>query len=347
MRVPTLLAGALAALLLFSATGGERKSQTFTEILAARPAPKVEGLAERAKPELRGEVASESFRDILKLRDVGGSKAVPELAKVMENHIDSTRIHGFAAAQALFCIGTPEAHAVLKKYALSPNHRAGMAIDYTSHWEMDPAKSSAFIKRYCLQNLAKDLTLKLECKPGKDEHGARLDFTLTLRNVSDKSYHLRQHQVFQGSMMYFENADARALESVRGRTIAPRQTVDYYNMGRIITPRHTVSYYDSTPKWVELKPDATLEYKIEARVKRLTDPKQRPSFSFISPDAKIMLQTNDIAWGIGQEGRFKGYALVEAAPLNAAQKKRLGFDNAWVGRAVSAPLTVDVPPATK
>ncbi|MFC1601242.1 hypothetical protein ACFL34_02725 [Candidatus Sumerlaeota bacterium] len=318
MRTFTTAVTMLALTLGFTALAKNEKPQTFTEILAARPAPKLEGLAERAKPGITDyKITGESFHDLLKVRNMAGPpEAVPELAKIMESHVGNNRIHGYAAAQALFCIDTPETHQLLEKYVFAPSYRAGKAINYTAHWEMSPAQASALIKRYYLKNLAKDLTLKLEGPPAPEgKVNPLLEFTLTLRNTSDKAYRLRQKQVYLGTMLYFENAS-----------------------GRIFTPRETVRYDMPMSKWLVLEPGATHQYKIATRAVRVSGMKHRPYVA--APGDEIVLRTQDIGWGVAQEGQFKVHALVEAQPLLAEARKRLGFDNCWVGRAVSQPVEV-------
>ena len=50
MRILAATVAMLALTLGIAALAQNEKPQTFTEILAARPAPKLEGLAERCKP---------------------------------------------------------------------------------------------------------------------------------------------------------------------------------------------------------------------------------------------------------------------------------------------------------
>ena len=137
--------------------GADAEHQTYRQIVAKRPAPKIEGLAERASPDQRGGTSTESFWDLLKLRDQPAPAAVPELAKIMAAHEGSTRIHGFAAAQALYAAGTDEASRTLEKHLLAPDYRADMAMMYTSHWQMGEPQRSRFIESYLLRDLTDDL----------------------------------------------------------------------------------------------------------------------------------------------------------------------------------------------
>src|SRR5262249_47393320 len=125
-----------------AATPGERR--TYQEIVAARPAPDLTRLVERCSPDLRGPDATESFWDLLKLPEAPHPKAVPVLEKVLVENLPTTRIHGFAAAQTLFSIGTPEAHKILKQHLLTEGARAELAVMYTSHWEMREPRRSRF-----------------------------------------------------------------------------------------------------------------------------------------------------------------------------------------------------------
>ena len=114
------------------------RPKTYTAILATRPAPDVATLARRSSPKVAGEQAQESFWDLLKLRNVPDPKAVPALEQVLRENLPTTRIHGYAAAEALFCTGTPEALAALDRAIAGPNYRTDLAIMYAFHWEMPP-----------------------------------------------------------------------------------------------------------------------------------------------------------------------------------------------------------------
>lgn len=289
----------------------------FREMIAARPAPDLGRLAERSAPNYTGGDTIESFYDVLKLRDVGEPDAVPVLEKILSDHAGSTRIHGFAAAQALFCIDTPEAHKILAKYLLTSRYNTLLAINYTSHWEMREPERSRFIKRYHLKNLSKDLTLELSAKTQWDNNGRRIDCTVLLRNISGTPFRIRDRQVYLAKMLHFQS---------EGGTFA--------------RSRETVVYKPPMLTWLELAPGASREYNIPVRIKEVHQLKRR--YRWLSEDANLVADTFDVMFDIKKTGRFKVYAMFEDQPLTEAQRGRLDFDKPWSGRAVSEPVTVEI-----
>lgn len=284
-------------------------SQPHTELsqlITNRPAPDLERLAERSAPDRRGDDATEAFHDILKLRDVGDAAAVPVLEKILAAHAGSTRIHGFAAAQALFCIGTPEAHAILSKHLLSSRYMATLGIDYAFQWEMDDAKRDRFIEQYHLKNLSDDLTLELSSDTHQDTDTMQIKFSLTCRNKSDKSFRIKDTIVFCGRMLYFRSDD-----------------------GRFIQPVVDESWrYDLPPdEWLELTPGASHRFDIPVEV---------------THGEVLKARTYDVIYGLGASGRFTVVAMIEILPLSKSQREYLTFDNPWIGRAVSKPLDIEI-----
>ena len=71
------------------------KARTFRQVLTTRPAPRLDDLAERAAPERQGDVASESFWDLLKLRD--NPRRRPALQRSSTPTPAPNRIHRFAS----------------------------------------------------------------------------------------------------------------------------------------------------------------------------------------------------------------------------------------------------------
>lgn len=290
----------------------------FAKLLASRPVPDLERLAERSAPSRTGKDATEAFYDILKLRNVGGPKAVPVLERIMAENLYSTRIHGYAAAQALFCIGAPEAHKILSKYLFSEQYFAGLGIDYTFHWEMDKSKRDGFIERYHLKNLSKDLAVKLDVKTHKDKNELRLDFTATLCNTSKKPFWIRDKQIYLGDMLYFQSESGRF-----ARSFEP------------------VKYDIPMPNWIELAPGASHQYNISVYARRIGE--QKLPYWGKSKNATLLLETRDMVYDILEAGKFKVYAMIEAQPpTKKVQLGKMGFDNLWSGRAVSRPIMVDI-----
>ena len=90
------------------------------------------------------------------------------LVKVLAEHVGSGRTHRYAAGQALYRIGTREAHEVLAKYLLSDDYRVQMGIWYAFRWNMPSPERDGFIRRYHLWPTKKDLQLLVKAvKEGK------------------------------------------------------------------------------------------------------------------------------------------------------------------------------------
>ena len=320
-HVRTLLTAAMLVG-MFAGCGADKsgsQAETFSKKVEARPAPDLSRLRKRSAPGLRGNDTTEAFYDILKLRTIGDAKAVPVLEGIMADNFRSysTRIHGYAAAQALFCIDAPEAHKVLSKYLLDSRYYARLGINYTFHWEMAEPKRNEFINRYHLKDLSEDLALELKAETEGLGGEQQLHFTLTLRNTSDTPIEVRNRQVYKGEMLHFQD-----------------------NKGRFSRTCTTVDYKLPMPSWLKLPPKATHQYEITVKVTRMEDWKR--GYPKLFKDANLVLHTFDTACGIPRAGKFKVYAMFEEPPMTDAQKAKSEMDNPWSGRAVSKPIVIDI-----
>jgi len=75
------------------------------------------------------EGGSQSFKALLKLREFSDERGIPVLETILKRHTGTGNIFGFGAAQALFCIGSTRAHAILERHLLTP--------EYLLRWESD------------------------------------------------------------------------------------------------------------------------------------------------------------------------------------------------------------------
>lgn len=165
-----------------AAPAGKSPARTFTDILDKEMPADQESLLKL----VQGDTKEKGFWALLKLREAGDAKAVPVLEKVLVDNLKSTRIHGFAAAQALFRIGTPEAHRILAKYLLTRDYRVPWGIKYAFSWEMKPAQRDAFIERYHLRSTGKELAASLQAKPREKGGQPDIELTVTLKNQTDE-----------------------------------------------------------------------------------------------------------------------------------------------------------------
>lgn len=292
------------------------KPQTFQELLATRPVPDLTTVARRSSPMTQGEDASKSFLDLLKLRETADASAVLALEKILVENAPTTRIHGFAAAQALFAIGTPEAHQILARNKLS----AHLAENYTSHWEMREPLRSRYIEQYLLKNAAKDLVVELEQTPATPPLNDRLDLVIVFRNASDQAFFIQDYDHdFPGDMLHLRDATGQFMPRIHSRTMCKGQS-----------------------KNIELKPGQTHRLHVTIDV-AAADPQKRMRRS----TGKLMADVRESGhfFDVNAPGRFDVLALFEAEPLTDEQRAFLKVDQNWkwwTGRAVSKPLSINI-----
>ena len=293
------------------------KLQTYQDIIAARPAPDLTTLARRSSPKTQGEEATESFWDLLKLRETPDAKAVPVLEKILVENGPTTRIHGFAAAEALFCIGTAEAHRILARYEPAD---ARLAVDYTSHWEMKEPLRSRYIERYLLKNLSKSLVVEVEQVAAPTQPDGRVNLVVSFRNSSDEAFHILDNsRDFPGDMLFLRDAAGQYPSRIHGRTMCKGQQ-----------------------GYIELKPGQVHRVNATIDVTAADDQKKVPRTT-----GKLIANVPEAGhfFDIATPGRFEILALFEAVPLTDEGRTFLKVDRDWkwwTGRAVSKPLSIDI-----
>lgn len=267
------------------------------------------------------------FVALLQLRDLGDDRALPFLVQTLERHHGSGNIFGFAAAQALFCIGTDKAHKVLRKYVLTRGYDAALGIRYALHHKMPQAKRDAFIEQYHLVSTSKDLAIGLQAKPAKAGVGQQVAFTVTLRNASPRPLRIYKPGVYLAKLL--------VIRSAAGRFLPKTKTVDYgYHIGQRNFP--------------ELAPGERLHFTIVATVRRERARPPRPRRKDTAPAGALRLTTRDMAHRLGKAGKFRVYALYSVAKRFAeGQGKRLGLAEAWSGRVASRPVEIEILPASR
>lgn len=288
--------------------------------LAAKVPPDVEGLAELAAGN-----GPDAFEAALKLRTVGDERAVEPLAGVLAEHIRrrSTATHGFAAAQALFCIGTPRAKQALSQYLLSGDYRADMGIDYAFLWEMPAEKRDAFIEEYHLKSTSKELVLSLQVQQD-EQHAGRLDATATLCNVSDRPLRVADPKVYQAGMLVLRSKD--------GHFVNKCQTCLYK-----LPPGGEASYG-------ELASGKCRVYKLSGQV-RDDHSDSWPRWRDLA-GGDMVIDFADVRHFIGKAGRFTVQAMLCSAPP-ASLAGAEGASDVWCGRVVSQPVEVEIRPVVQ
>jgi hypothetical protein len=277
----------------------------YREILSKRAAPKLEDLSERAAPELQGEAATESFWDLLKLREEPVPAAVPELAKVLSAHEGSNRIHRFAAAQALHAVNTDDARRVLEKHLLDPEYPADHAIAYAWHWEMSEPHRTRFIKAYLLRDLSDDLAVSVhprwvELASGSDvaadqaANRQRLLVTVKLRNDSRRTLALLVPQQSQAMILYLLAPSGEFVPHVRLGVHRPEP-----------------------PSWHRLHPGEETDFEIELHL--TSDAESINRLRGASREIRAALGSGVTAFGLRESGEYELSAMLVQTPLSAGQ----------------------------
>jgi hypothetical protein len=253
----------------------------------------------------------ESFWDILKLRETGDQKAVPVLAEILADNAGTGRIHGYAAAQALFCIGGNEALAALDKHLLQlDEYNEQLGSMYVFHWDMPEPRRSRYIERYLLKSIGEDLELTLDANP---QEGGKVQFSLTVKNVSTKPLDVLVPPIHN---LHLRSEDGRFL---------PRREVGIYE-------------YHRSVKSVRLKPGEAQIVTAVAVIKHAEDlRKDNPQ---LPRDAQAVLQMAGTQYYIDKPGQYQAVFVLEQPPMTPESMERLKLENPWSGRAVSKPALI-------
>ncbi len=317
-----LVCGALASGLL-PAVGHQEPGSSFTETAMRRPRPDLATLAERCAPRRQGPDSTAAFYDLLKLREQPDPQAVPVLERILADHQGSNQIHRFAAAQALFAIGSPQAQRVLARYLQSPSYPALQGIGYAFFHEMSPAQRDDFIGRYHLHNLAEDISLTLAVTAGAD---SSLLFTLTATNTSTRALRFIDPRHDLAALLF--------LRSEEGAYI-PAQGLAHADSVRLEFAR-TKRGSD----WVQVRPGARHEWHLTLRKRPVRGLARL--FPGLAGDSAMVLDAADGYFDIRRPGRFQAIAILEQ-PQAAQAGPGCGEGAAcWTGRAVSRPVPVEV-----
>jgi len=319
------IAGGIAALAMLAACARETEQakevpKTFGEIIAAEVPDDGASLLELAG----SDTGTKGFYALLKLRDVGNNQAVPVLEKVLARESATTRTNGFAAAQALFCIGTPESHEVLSRYLASPAYDVHLGIRYGFHWEMDAAKRDAFIEKYHLTSTSEDLMILLTTTSGVQDGKQEIVFTVTLQNVSGSTLRVRDPQVYLGRMLVLRSADGHSVDGLE-----------------FVDRLESAEYKRLPDTFPELAPKATRTYRIVARPRWEVGGRWE---RMLPKEGGMVLDCRDFSHFIVKAGKYQVRALFAERPLTQEQAAFLKGkpEDFWSGRVVSDPVEIQI-----
>ncbi|MHC4504397.1 MAG: HEAT repeat domain-containing protein [Planctomycetota bacterium] len=323
------MALALLTMLLFSACDG----QGLVELSGrneADPVPYTGGgrrqLAEADEPDIDelltlatsadGEEASRATAALMR---VGDDRCVPLLRQLLAEHAGTTHMRGFAVAQALFRIGTPEAHEVLRRYVLADTFFANHGIRYIRSFRIPGLKRDAFVAEYLLQSTSKDIGVEVKAASTRKAGRQRIKFTVAVRNDSDLPVRILNWTAYQAQML--------VLRSPEG----------HFTGGTLTS---FVDPYIGDPPLRVVMPEQTTQFHATCVVRRATD---RPGLS---------LRFDDTAFRLAGPGRHRVYAMYEYTRPRRAHSREPGRQaelqkNPWYGRAVSAPVEIRIHPVAE
>ncbi|MCY2929503.1 MAG: HEAT repeat domain-containing protein [Planctomycetota bacterium] len=280
-----------------------RPSTTPPEPSTTRPATDPDARLERLL-KTAATHTEEGADALLQLRDRPDERATAALESILASLPKGSRNHDLAV-QALFCVGTPQAHAILEKQGVPGPGEAIEAVDWTFGAKLKEPQRSRLIEQYLLRSLSKDLQVQVAVKPRGDADPGRIELGVTVRNVSDKPFHLHNRRYFLGELLHFRAKDGTYIRGMATCKIDP----------------------GGSDTWAAMKPGDSLEYPISLQV---------------VPHPEGLVGTGDYVFGIDKPGQYEVLAVVEEPPLPPEELKHLKIAEAWSGRAVSKPVTVEI-----
>lgn len=175
-------------------------------------------LRERSRPKAANDIATNAFNELLTLRDRPDEAAREVLVQILEDHAQSSQTLRYAAAQALFAIGSDEALRALESQALRPGFDGRRAFDYAFHWDMDPGRRDGFIESCVLRNAGEAPTIELRRRDAADGSPPALAFDVTVRNDLDHPIEILDPAARQGELLVFRAAEGRVAQTIHPGT---------------------------------------------------------------------------------------------------------------------------------
>lgn len=279
----------------------------FVEQALARPPPDLATLPDRAR---RG--AEGAFEDLIRLRESGGPETVPALIEILDAHRGSGRIHGFAAAQALFHLGGDKAQAALENALAADEYPWQSALDYTFHWDMDAGERDRFLGHCVLRSSNTTLRAKIAADRAQARRGEDVTLTFSVTNAA---------------------AQPVAVLTVDGRLEADLVLRDAD--GRFAWVRPVAQFgADTVPRlgWQQLTPGQTAEFEFV----RAFLPCERGKGRYQSHG---IVREFNVETGSGRGGKFDVVGVFSRQSARAAPEPPAP---PWIGRVVCDPIGLTI-----
>jgi hypothetical protein len=269
-------------------------------------------------PILEGGADHPSSKAINRARELKDPKAIPALEKIMRDHFEKQDELLFTAAQTLFCIGTEDAHRILRKSLLDKKYHVRESIIYSFNRGMEKTLRNEFIKKYHLNNTSDDLSIKITSA----EMSGEILFNVTLKNISKKPLILYRPWVYIGEYLLIEDPDGdfkKPLPAIVDIFGPHSEKANYFE----IFPQDELKF---EMKAALINNNTFLE-DVVLFIKKILFIENKNEF--------FMLSGGDVTYYLYKSGKYNIYAIYDMDGNYPPETK-----NIWSGRVVSAPIQV-------
>ena len=241
---------------------------------------------------------------ILHMENIEAEAAIPSLQETLAT---SDNIREYAAAQALFCMGTKEAHQILREYVLASDYDILASMGYAFHWDMEESKRDIFLRQYHLRSSSEDISLSLAVAPVPGRTNT-VAFHITLTNTAERPLRLAYPLKHFGACVLLLSPTGHFMRQFT--TGACEQNL-------------------RPPEQLSPGQSFTFSFKGEVKFQRTSVPREELANA-------LVLDCGNLAHRLEGTGKYQAYAVY------CFQKPRNNslFDKAWEGRAVSEPVQV-------
>ncbi len=214
------------------------------------------------------------------------------------------------AAQALFALGSEEAHTVLRRELRSPSYDFEQGIRHA--FGVPISMRNEFIGRYHLTGRSKDVAITLSAEKHWDSL-THMVFVIRVENRSGHNLRLYDPHWYYGLQLILVLQDGTVMKSERSSIIDPDLPLP-----------------DDT-QYPQFASGEALQMRIPARIRRF------PDASDIMVRKWPWLDCEDCRHRLTDQGLFHVYAAYEWRG-----RLRAPFDNVWIGRVVSDPIDIEL-----
>jgi hypothetical protein len=268
------------------------------------------------------------FNDLLRIRDDGDKRldAIPVLEKILKDEDFNGSTYQYAAAQALFSIGTPEAKRIIADWMKTLAYMWRHSVNFIYSFKMNPEKATAFMREFHLTGNDDDLEISID--------------TLAEQNESD-TIKLR---------LSLKNTGKTAI-IIDERWLSEKNVELVTNNGRIIHKFSNIIVCGvSMPNLLALK--ANESYSIELNLKPSKVDKTDKYLKHYLSDSTTMIASIDYhRFDIARPGTYNLYAILEVRPPSSAEytnpnylahRKPFTRETTWAGRIISKPFSIQI-----